>query len=137
MPNWSAKSQAGFDTLHTDLQTLCGAVIIVHDCSILWGHRERAIQNALYAEGKSKLRYPDSKHNGLPSEAVDLIPYRYGFNPYGDAKYVTYFCGLVLGIGAQLYAEGKMSRKIRWGGSWSTDRNKKFASFFDAYHFEI
>lgn len=140
MPNWSAKSQAGFDTLHPDLQLLCNTVIIYHDCSILFGHRDEDIQNALFADGKSKLRFPESKHNDLPSSAVDLLPYRYGYNPYGskaELAYGKYFTGYVLGIADILYQEGRMMYKVRAGANWSTKRDKPFARFYDGYHFEL
>lgn len=137
MNNWSNKSQAVFDTLHIDLKTLTSRVLQIHDCSLLWGHRDKDTQNALFDDGKSKVRYPDSKHNTLPSEAVDMIPYRKGLDPYGDDGYTTYFCGIVLGVAEQLRQEGHMRYAIRWGGSWTTERNHKFARFFDAYHFEL
>jgi peptidoglycan LD-endopeptidase CwlK len=141
MPNqWSNRSQLHYDTLHPDLQVMCDTVLVYHDCSILYGHRDKNTQNSLYNDGKSKLKYPQSKHNALPSEAVDLIPYRKGYNPYGnasEARYGSYFCGLVLGIADRLYAEGEMSMRIRWGGNWSTQRNKPFAKFYDGYHFEL
>lgn len=139
MNKWSSKSQAQYDTLHLDLKTLCDAVLIVHDCSILYGNRGKELQNQLFADGKSTLKYPDSKHNTLPSIAVDLLPYRRHWNPYGQGsdKYSAYFSGIVLGIAERLLFEGHMKYKIRWGGNWSTIRNKDFASFYDAYHFEL
>jgi hypothetical protein len=46
-----------------------------HDLTVVCGRRNEADQNAAYAAGTSKLQYPDSKHNRMPSAAVDLAPY--------------------------------------------------------------
>lgn len=43
-------------------------------CNVLSGRRGKIEQNDLYANKKSKLKYPESKHNKLPSEALDLAP---------------------------------------------------------------
>lgn len=137
MNSWSEKSQNKLHTLDPDLRILCNTMLQIHDCSILWGYRDADTQNALYDKGWSKLRFPASKHNKYFSEAVDLAPYLGGKDPYGDKQIVTYFAGLVLGTASILYQRNEMSKKIRWGGNWSTNRAKPFASFFDAYHFEL
>ena len=140
MYKWSAKSQIQYDTLSKDLQLLSDTVLLYHDCSILWGNRNKEIQNALYNGGKSKLKYPESKHNLYPSEAVDLIPYRKGWNPFlldqKTKRYGSYFSGLVVAYADSLYFVGRMEKKIRWGGNWSIQRDKPFASFYDGFHFE-
>lgn len=135
--SWSQKSYNAYITLDPDLRILCDSILPEHDCSILWGYRSEDIQNDLYARGLSKLKFPQSKHNKYFSEAVDLIPYAKGLDPYGDPRYVTYFCGMVLGHADRLYQNGKMAKRVRWGGNWSTSRANPFSSFFDAYHFEL
>lgn len=138
--SWSNKSQAGYDTLHKDLKLLCDTVLLYHDCSILWGHRDKLTQDTLVANGFSQLSYPNSKHNKWPSNAVDLIPYRRGYNPYGTEKeqaYGKYFCGLVNGIATMLHYEGHIRHRIIWGGSWSTQRDKPLARFYDGFHWEL
>lgn len=140
MNQWGEKSLVHYETLHRDLQYLCDTVLRYHDCSIIYGHRDEQTQNDLFVAGKSKLIYPKSRHNKYPSEAVDLIPYRKGYNPYGtpqEQAYGKYFCGLVLGIADMLLLEGHMRYAIRWGGNWSTKRDKRLASFYDGYHFEL
>lgn len=47
----------------------------VHDVTVICGHRGEADQDAAFAKGNSKLRFPHSKHNSYPSLAVDLAPY--------------------------------------------------------------
>lgn len=140
MYSWSKKSQKQYDTLHRDLQIFCDSVLRYHDCTILWGNRPKQIQNDLFSSGKSKLQYPDSKHNSLPSEAVDLIPYVPSLGGLTwDTEYSVYFCGLVLGIADMLYYDQDMKNKIRAGINWSTQRDKNFkkTGFRDTYHFEL
>lgn len=52
-----------------------GACPGVSDITVLCGYRGEAAQNKAFREGKSKLLYPHSKHNRVPSMAVDIAPY--------------------------------------------------------------
>lgn len=52
-----------------------GLVPGVDDITVLCGHRGQADQEAAFAAGASKVHWPNSKHNSLPSRAVDLAPY--------------------------------------------------------------
>jgi hypothetical protein len=52
-----------------------GLVPGVSDISVACGHRNEADQNREFAEGDSKLQWPKSKHNTLPSRAVDVWPH--------------------------------------------------------------
>lgn len=52
-----------------------GLVPGVADISVACGHRGQAEQDDAFARGASKLRWPKSKHNTLPSRAVDVWPY--------------------------------------------------------------
>lgn len=47
----------------------------VYDLTILWGHRGKEDQNEAFAKGTSEKQWPHSKHNTLPSLAVDMVPY--------------------------------------------------------------
>lgn len=49
-----------------------GLVPGVKDISVACGHRGEAEQDKAYAEGTSRLPWPHSKHNTLPSLAVDV-----------------------------------------------------------------
>jgi peptidoglycan L-alanyl-D-glutamate endopeptidase CwlK len=57
------------------LQLICHELIKELDVSILCGHRDKAEQDKAFMTGKSKLKWPDSKHNSTPSRAVDLAPW--------------------------------------------------------------
>lgn len=47
----------------------------VMDFAIICGHRGEAEQNAAFAAGRSKVKYPHSKHNANPARAYDRVPY--------------------------------------------------------------
>ena len=138
MAQWSQKSQERLNTCHSDLQLLASEVLSIHDCSVVYGHRTEADQNRLFDEGKSKKRWPNSKHNSWPSNAMDLAPYVPGVGLW-DYEYVLYFSGLVLGTADMMHKMGSMQHKIRAGMNWSTirDRNFKLNSFFDGNHYEL
>ena len=103
--------------------------VIKHvDCSILEGHRSKERQNKLYDEGRTKVRYPDGRHNADPSKAVDVTPYPVNWE---DRERQTLFAGFVLGI-----ARG-MGLRLRWGGDWDQDFQVMDNRFDDFPHFEI
>lgn len=52
-----------------------GLVPGVSDLTVLCGYRGQTAQNEAFRTGKSKLIYPHSKHNRVPSMAVDIAPY--------------------------------------------------------------
>lgn len=137
MASFSGKSQARLNTCHPDLITLANEVIKVHDCTVVFGHRGEAEQNEAYAKGNSKLQFPQSKHNKLPSMAIDLGPYLPNENVLYNREQTLYFAGIVMGIAHKLFEEGKMIHKVRWGGDWDSDNNFKEHSFYDGIHFEL
>jgi peptidoglycan L-alanyl-D-glutamate endopeptidase CwlK len=59
---------------HQDLQRLALAVDEVYPIQVVCGHRGKEEQDRAVAEGKSKLKFPESKHNKKPSLAVDVVP---------------------------------------------------------------
>jgi len=75
MAKFGAKSLERLRTCHDDLQLLCHAILDEMDIMVLCGHRGEQDQNKAFAEGKSKLKFPKSKHNVTPSLAVDIAPY--------------------------------------------------------------
>ena len=128
MPRFGKRSKSRLATCDSRLQNLFNEVIKHFDCSVLEGHRGEKEQNEAYAKGNSKLRYPDGKHNKIPSVAVDVVPYPIDWQ---DRERMTYFAGFVMGI-----ASG-MGLKIRWGGDWNMNTELKDNNFDDLPHFEI
>lgn len=135
MPKFSQRSFSRLSTCHIDLQTLFYEVVRTFDCTILEGHRNQVDQDAAYARGASKLKYPHGKHNTLPSHAVDVVPYPFpGWNNTSD---FIYFGGYVMGVAQQLFDEGKMKHRIRYGGDFNKNQRVADSTFLDLVHFEI
>lgn len=87
MNKFGERSQAQLSTCDTRLQVLARKVLASKDHSIIQGHRGQAEQDAAFASGNSKLKWPDGKHNKLPSVAMDVQTYprpadvTFTFNP--------------------------------------------------------
>ncbi len=56
----------------------------VMDFAIICGYRGETEQNAAFYAGRSKVRFPNSKHNSLPARAYDRVPYPIPLNAAGD-----------------------------------------------------
>lgn len=125
---YGERSARNLSEAHTKLQAIFNEVIKQYDCSIIEGHRTEKEQNAAYHSGKSKLKFPKSKHNSKPSNAVDAVPFPIDWN---DKARFYYFAGLVKATAFQ------MGYKIRWGGDWDGDNSFKDQSFHDLPHFEL
>lgn len=139
MNKYSATSKERLETCHTELQVLFKRVLPDFDHSILCGHRDKVAQTKAFNDGKSQLNWPDSKHNKLPSLAVDAAPYDYAVSgiDWEDLERMAYFGGFVMGVAQTLYDEGQMSYKLRWGGDFDRDTNVKDEKFRDMVHFEL
>lgn len=135
MPRFSISSITRLETCHPELQFLFNTIIQTFDCSILIGHRDEVEQREAFQTGKSKLNWPDSKHNSFPSMAVDVSSYPIDWS---NTKMFYWFAGYVLGIADQLFREGKMKYKIRWGGDWNHNFNlSDEKGLSDLVHFEL
>ena len=135
MPEYGKISKEKLNTCHPLLQELFTEVIMVFDCSILEGHRDKARQDQLFEWGRSRCRWPDSMHNKMPSMAVDVAPY-YAEKPHirWEKKYLFrwyYFAGIVI----EIAREKKIP--IRWGGDWDMDTYVRNQKFNDLPHFEL
>ena len=135
MNNFSAISKERLKTCHRDLQLLFAHVIQDYDCSVICGHRGEIEQDAAFAEGKSQLKWPDSKHNKVPSEAADVAPHEEVID-WGKLQ-SAYFAGYVMGKADQLFKIGTISHRIRCGVDFDMDNDVDDSTFWDACHFEI
>jgi len=134
MPKFSNNSDLRLDTCHPLLQELFREIIKTEDCAIVEGHRARRRQNQLYRMvlQKSKVKWPDSKHNVMPSMAVDAGPWleKKGI-PWGDSKQFYYFAGKVKAKAVE------MGIQVRWGGDWDGDGDVTDQNFNDLAHWEL
>jgi peptidoglycan LD-endopeptidase CwlK len=128
MPAFGAASKRQLASCHPDLQRLFNVVIELIDCKVVEGYRSKVNQDKAYAEGKSKLRWPQSRHNTYPSLAVDVVPYPVDWN---ERKRFVSLAGTVLRIANEL------GIKIRWGGDWDQDGDWKDERFSDMPHYEL
>lgn len=71
---FSLKDQERLNTCCADIILLFTEVIKNRPCRILKGRRGKEEQNKAFDEKRSKIKYPDGKHNKVPSEAVDAAP---------------------------------------------------------------
>jgi peptidoglycan L-alanyl-D-glutamate endopeptidase CwlK len=128
MPSHSKRSLANLAEAHPALRATFTEVIKTFDHTVIEGFRGQKEQDAAFHAGKSKLRFPASKHNQTPSLAVDVRPYPIDWN---DRKSFYLFAGYVL-----VTARG-MGVQPRWGGDWDGDLRWKDQSFHDLPHFEL
>ena len=128
MPRFGKRSKERLSSCHPKLKKVFNEVIKTVDCSVLEGHRDKARQNKLYKEGKTKVKYPDGRHNRTPSNAVDCVPYPVDWS---DRERFTLFAGFVLGIAKS------MGINLRWGGDWNQNWDVNDNKFDDFPHFEL
>jgi len=128
MAKFGKTSKKRLSTCENDLQRLFKEVIKHFDCSVLEGHRGQEKQDKYFNEGKSKVKYPNGRHNATPSKAVDVVPYPVDWD---DTARMYYFSGIVKGIAIS------MGINIRWGGDWDGDTQVQDTKFKDLPHFEL
>jgi peptidoglycan L-alanyl-D-glutamate endopeptidase CwlK len=140
MPIYSEHSLRELSTCHplwTEILTYVLEVLEI-DHKVLQGHRGKEEQNSLLAEKKTTLSWPFSKHNQLPSLAVDVVPcpIKWGStNPREIAKYTQEIIRLATII--QMVAKFKFGVTVRWGGDWDRDWSLMDNTFNDYPHLEL
>lgn len=128
MPSFSQVSKDRLATCHPKLQALLNEAIKHYDFTVLCGHRGKDEQDAAYNSGRSKVRWPDSKHNRTPSLAVDVAPYPVDWSDLDRFRRLAWFLkGLGLGLGADL----------RLGADWDGDNDITDQTFHDLPHVEL
>lgn len=128
MPVFSDRSKKALESANPKLRQIFEEVIKTVDCTVICGFRGQDEQDVAFETGKSKKKWPESKHNNFPSLAVDVAPYPIDWS---DPKRFYYFAGYVRRV-----AEG-MGIKLRFGGDWNGDFEVKDENFFDLDHFEL
>ncbi|MDA0780776.1 MAG: M15 family metallopeptidase [Rickettsiales bacterium] len=128
MPFFSKHSLQKLETCDARLQEICHEAIKIYDFTVLCGKRDEEEQNNLLIQGKTKLEFPNSKHNKFPSQAVDIAPCPIDWSDFGRFRLLA---GIIFGI-----AHSK-NVKIRWGGDWNMNWNSGDENFLDLVHFEL
>lgn len=128
MPAFGKRSRDNLAECHPDLRLLFNDVIQHFDCSVICGHRGMEAQEEAFRTGKSKARFGESKHNHLPSMAVDVVPYPLVWE---DRERFALLAGFVQGRAIAL------GINIRWGGDWDQDDQMSDETFSDMPHYEL
>lgn len=120
MPSFSKRSIQNLSSCKEPLIDLFTEVIKERDCTVLCGYRNQHDQNLAFAQGRSKVRYPHSRHNQHPSIAVDVMPYPINWDDrMGQHEFAVYVFNKAMEMGIS----------VRWGGL--------FKNFYDAPHWEL
>ena len=130
---FSKRSLDALENVHPDLITLAKTVLNLglFDFGISCGQRSMEEQEKLYHEGKSKVRWPNSKHNKTPSEAIDIVLYVNGKVDWNNANSWYMAIGVFRGVAAML------NIPIRVGADWDGDFSTKDQHFHDLPHIEL
>ena len=126
---WSYSSLIKLEQLDIRLRQIVNKVRDKRDISIITGHRGEDEQALMVKLGRSQVAWPDSKHNKLPSFAVDVQPYPYVEDTLRED--LSYIAGLFIA-----YADIE-DVHIRWGGDWDKDGETADNKFDDLFHFEL
>ena len=141
MYKFGRSSKSRLRTCHADLQTIMNEAIKISDIDfgIAEGHRNLEKQMQYFKEGKSKLDgiNKKSKHNFLPSMAVDIYAY-FNNKASWDNEHLSYLAGIIHAVSETLFEQNIITHKIRWGGNWDRDGViLADQSFDDRPHFEL
>lgn len=123
MFTWSTKSKQFIE--QCDFRLQCLVNLMLHfskfDLTVTCGYRNEQDQENAFKDGKSKLHFGQSKHNFLPSKAIDICPYPINWDT-NDKRWKE------LGALAKRCAE-LIGISIIWGGDYQ--------SFKDYPHIEL
>ncbi|MEL6301085.1 MAG: M15 family metallopeptidase [Pseudomonadota bacterium] len=128
MYKFSRSSQERLASCDERIQRVCKRVIMIKDFTVLEGTRSQERQEQLFSQGKSKLQWPNSKHNTTPSLAIDIAPYPIDWHDLAEFRYLA---GLMVGTGHE------MGIALRWGGDWNMNGALSDNRFNDLPHFEL
>lgn len=106
-------SEERLKTCHPDLRRLIKKVAQgvdqgdlkyagVFDMTVLCGFRGEAEQNRAVADGASETPWPRSKHNRVPSDAVDIAPYPVQWKDPAFARKLEALHAYTAGVGHAL-----------------------------------
>lgn len=126
MPKFSRASQQILATCHSDIRKVCEELVKTFDVKVICGHRNKTDQEKAFKAGNSKVHYPNSAHNKLPSHAVDLVPYPVDWNDIGRFKEMG---AAFMALANMMRELGIIKHEFVWGGTWRT--------FKDYPHFEL
>lgn len=124
-------------TVVPELQLLATNVLAyeIIDFAVTDGRRSKERQNQYFAEGRSKVKWPKSRHNVMHpddlAKALDMTPFVNGVLSYEK----THCCVLA---GIVLSEAKRLGLNLRWGGNWDRDLEPVTdQTFQDLVHYEL
>ena len=133
--HFGKQSEGKLQTVHNDLRLVMREALSMNlmDFTITEGHRVKEKQDE-YSNSdppKSKVQWPNSKHNKIPAEAVDAAPWIKDHISY-DHRHCCMLAGIILTSAKYLGVT------VRWGGNWDMDFEPVTdQDFQDLVHYEI
>ena len=133
MFEFGPKSLKELGTCRYDLKRIAHAVLKLKDHSVIKGHRNQAEQDVAFfaSPPRSKLRWPDGKHNQNPSIAMDVKTWPVPETEAALREDQLYLLGLYVGV-----ANGQ-GLTLRTGADWDRDGEIADNGFDDFFHVEI
>lgn len=145
MAEFGKRSKDNLSTAHEKLQRVMNRAIKKYDFTVIYGHRTPEEQFELFKKGRELQsdgtwkkvgsvvtnidgKSKKSKHNYLPSLAVDVAPYPIDWNNIQRFKDM-----------AKIIIESAKEEgiKIIWGADWDMDGDIKEHKLIDYPHFEL
>jgi len=120
MAKFGKRSLDRLATCDERLQRVMNIVIRHMDITVLAGHRGREAQNEAFADNKSSLKWPNSRHNKTPSLAIDVAPYPIDWDDIAKFKEMG---RLIIAVA------DSVNVTLEWGGNWT--------SLKDYPHFQV
>jgi peptidoglycan L-alanyl-D-glutamate endopeptidase CwlK len=109
MSKFSRRSWENLKDVDPRLVALATRVLERIDITVLCGYRDKEQQNIVYGKGTSQLKYPKSKHNKKPSQAIDLCPYPVDWDNIAEFDRM---CDIVLEEAEKLGINVKLGREF-------------------------
>lgn len=128
---FSSNSLDKLNTVCGRLREVCMEAIKITDFAVVCGFRNAEQQEEAFESGKSKVHWNKSKHNSMPSLAVDLAPCVNGKIDWDNRENFVYLAGVMKTCARYLGYD------IIWGGDFNNNGNLKDDNFDDYPHFEI
>lgn len=139
MAKFGRRSKEKLANLNPKMVRVLRLAIRLFDFTILETNRTEEQHEVNVKNGKTKVKYKDSKHSEKPSDAVDTCPWPIvwpenvgGLKPKIKATARFYFMA-----GAILMAGMLLGIPVRWGGDWDGDTDFNDQTFDDLVHFEL
>jgi peptidoglycan L-alanyl-D-glutamate endopeptidase CwlK len=140
MPRFGRESRDNLDTCHPDLQRLFIEVVRWVDCSVLYGHKNEELQNKLFnmTPKVTKVKWPDSTHNTVPSDGIDVVPYPIIWPDLKNrrATFVKDMGRFYMFDGFVMATAKQMGIEIISGSDWDRDFTLLDQTFNDLAHFQ-